>query len=496
MLAHDFSLPVPAGATFRAGLQRFHRSGPRRKTRSPCDFSSGLYVLQCMPFVRRFVPWTVLLCLPLLVSCSTSSSTSVAPVASQWVVAWGASPQNALGSATNPGGTEQSFRMLILPTVAATQERVHFSNYFGKSALTIGAARLSLAGAGTSAAIDATQDAALTFSGVSSVTLQPGQEIDSDPAKITYTFGQWLAVSMYLEGTFPALTQHNSQVSNNYATAGGTGNMTTDTTGAAFTQTNMEWFLVTSVDAYGPYAGTVAFFGSSSVDGHNSNIGDTNSYPVPNVVVPTQTSDRPTDWLARSLNTAGYNVGVLNAGLLGDPAGEDASTAAGNVLAGIDRFQHDVVQQPGIKAVVVYTGGIDLRGDCVAATAVEGSLTNIIAQANAAGIRVILATLPPSEYCLSSGPQPTADNPYNGDLYPGPENSGSTQRRALNTWIKTSGVLLPGVVAIADFDQAMAYPAHPDFFLPNLYSTDNFHPNGFGYGVQNGAIPLTSILGQ
>ena len=373
---------------------------------------------------------------------------------------------------------------------------MHFSNYFGTSPITIGAARLAVAVSGTGAAIDTSHDTALTFAGAATVTLQPHGEIDSDPVHVPYSFGQWLAVSMYVQGAFPALTEHNSQISNNYATASGAGNTTADSTGAAFTQTNQEWYLVTGVEAYGPYAGTVAFFGSSTVDGHNANFGNTNSYPVPNVAIPSQIDERPTDWLARSLNSAGYALGVANAGLLGNPAGEDALTASGNGIAGVDRFNHDVLQLPGIKAVVVYTGGIDLRGDCVSATAVEASLTNIVAQANAAGVRVILGTIPPSEYCLTAGPQPSAANPYNGDLNPGPENAGSTQRRAVNTWIRSAGAQLPGVAAIADFDGALAYPAHPDFLMPNLYSNDNFHPNGAGYGVQNSAIPLANLLGN
>ncbi len=36
--------------------------------------------------------------------------------------------------------------------------------------------------------------------------------------QLTYSFGQRLAVSMYLKGTFPPLTQHDSQVTTNYAT--------------------------------------------------------------------------------------------------------------------------------------------------------------------------------------------------------------------------------------------------------------------------------------
>ncbi len=447
---------------------------------------------------HRFLLAAIFALLPLLSSCSgTTASTATGTAASQWVVAWGASPQNALTTATNPGGAEQSFRFLVLPSVPGTQERVHFSNIFGTTPITIGAASLAVATtAGMGPAVDATHNAPLTFGGSTTVTLQPKQEIDSDPVNITYTFGQWLAVSMYLQGTFPALTEHNSQISDNYATAVGAGNTVSDASGTSFTQTNQEWYLMTAVEAYGPYDGTVAFFGSSSVDGHGANYGNTNIYPVFNVPVAGQNNQRPTDWLARSLVGAGYSLGVDNAGLLGDPAAEDSGTASGNAIAGIDRFQHDVLALPGIKAVVIYIGGIDIRGDCLPATNVEGTLTAIVAQAHAAGVRVVLATLPPAEYCLSAGPQPSAADPYNGDLNPGPENAGSTQRRTLNSWIRTSGAALPGVVSIADFDAVLVYPAHPDFLMPNLTSSDNFHPNGAGYGIQNSAISLTSLLGR
>ncbi len=433
-----------------------------------------------------------------LQSCSSAGSAALQPAAAdQWIVAWGASPQSAVESSTNAGGTEQSFRFLVYPSVSGVEERVHLSNYFGNTAVTIGAARLSAASAGgTSAAVDPTRDAGLTFGGSKSVTLQPHQEIDSDPVNLTYSFGEWLAVSVYVQGNFPALTEHGAQVSNNFYGPSGAGDLTADTTGQSFTQTNLNWLLVTAVEAYGPYQGTVAFFGSSSVDGHDSNYGNTNAYPVYNVPIAAQTTDRPTDWLARSLQAGGYNFGVLNAGLLGDPAGEDASTKSGAVLAGVDRFQHDVVQQPGIKAVVIYIGGIDIRQDCLPATSVEGFLSNLVAQAHAANIRVVLATLPPSEYCTSVQPVPSTAAPYNGDLNPGPENSGSTQRRLLNTWIRSSGAQLPGVVAIADFDEVLADPAHPDFMMPHFIAGDVFHPNGVGYGVQNSAIPLASLLGQ
>jgi lysophospholipase L1-like esterase len=413
-----------------------------------------------------------------------------------WVVAWGAPSANALPTAANPGGSEQSFRFIVLPTTDGTQERVHFSNRLSTTPVTIGAARLAAA-VNVGPAIDTSRDAALTFGGNPSVTIAAGQEVVSDPVNISYNFGEKLAVSVYLKGAFGPLTQHTSEVQTNFENASGEGNATGDATGASMATSMGEWFAVSGIDTYGSYQGTVAIFGSSSVDGHNSDFGDTNSYPTANAPVAGQDNDRPSDWLARQLRSAGYRMGVLNAGESGDPAGEDNTTAAGTSIAGIDRMQHDVLQQANMKAVIIYFGGIDLREDCKDANAVEASLTNMVQQANAAGVRVILATLPPSEYCTTTPSLvPNSMNPYFGDINPGPENPGSIQRRAVNTWIRTTAISLPGVVAIADFDAALADPNHPDFMIPNLNSGDNFHPDGPGYGVQSAAIPLPAILGK
>ena len=313
---------------------------------------------------------------------TTTTTTTTTGSTSIWVAAWGAAPENALPSTEDEGGSEQSFRFLTLPTIDGTQERVHFSNAYGTTPIVIGSARIAVAGTG--AAIVASTDKPLTFGGSTSVTIPAGQQVTSDPVNVTYTFGQQLAVSMYVKGTFPALTQHNSQIINSYASAAGAGDTTTDTTGTAFPNSVQEWYLVSGIDVYGSYQGTVALFGSSSVDGHGSNYGNANAYPVPNVAIPGQTNDRPSDWLARDLIAAGYRIGVLNAGAIGDPAGEDAGTAAGTATAGVDRMNRDVIQQAGIKAVVIYFGGIDLRADCKPATDVEASLTNMVGQAQAA----------------------------------------------------------------------------------------------------------------
>ncbi len=440
-------------------------------------------------------------CPLVLTSCSSNVGTATVTtpaVADIWAVAWGASPESAAASAANPGGAEQTFRSFFYPTVSGTMERVRFSNYFGTAPVTIGAARLAIAT--TPPAVDPSNDVALSFAGSPSVTIAPGTEVASDPVKISYAFGQKMAVTTYIQGTFAPLSQHDSQVITNYNSASNTGNTSTDAAGNSINQPNTEWFLLSGMDVYGQYQGTVAIFGSSTIDGHNSNFGDTNAYPVANVAIPSQDDDRISDHLARTLNAAGFHLGVLNAGILGDVAGPSSGSPSGS--PGVDRIGRDVLHQPGIKTVVIDLGQVDLRlTACGEATEVEASLQNMVAQANSAGVRVILGTIAPASYCTNAsspnyGPNPQDDGPFSGDSNPGPENPENVQRHFVNTWIKTTGISLPGVVAIADFESALADPDHPDFLIPTLNSGDNFHPDGVGYQVKSQAIPINSILPQ
>ena len=389
--------------------------------------------------------------------------------------------------------------MIFWPTLSGTQERLHFSNFFGTAPVTIGSARLAVSPDGT-AAIDPANDVAVTFNGASSITIPAGAIITSDTVHLTYSFGQRLAVSMYVKGTFDPLTQHNSTVTANYATSPNAGDTTMDSAGTSFSVANSEWFLLSGMDVFGSYQGTVVLFGSSTIDGFHSDFGDADAYPTPNSSISGQDNDRPSDWLARELQSGGYQIGVLNAGVLADPAGPNSSaTPATGVQDGIDRFNRDVVQQTNVKAVLIYLGSVDIRSaDCESAPDVENSLTQIIAMGANAGLRVIVATLPPSAYCSTPGaanfgPFPSPADPYAGEGDP-PTNPGMVQRNLVNAWIRTTAATLPGVVGIADFDKVLADPAHPDFLLPNLNSGDNFHPDGPGYGIQSNAIPLNLLL--
>ena len=94
-----------------------------------------------------------------------------------------------------------------------------------------------------------------------------------------------------------------------------------------------------------------------------------------------------------------------------------------------------MLRQPGVTTVVIDLGQVDLRqNNCGDATEVEASLQDMVAQAYAAGIRVILGTIAPASYCTNAsspnyGPNPINNGgPFAGDINPGPENPDNVQR--------------------------------------------------------------------
>ena len=434
--------------------------------------------------------------LMLLLGCSPGNffeipdgATTAAPTGPQppiWVGTWGDAVDNNLSVGANQGGHDRSMRFIVNPTIGGTMERVRFSNYFGTTPVTIGAARLSVAKRYTSH-INLNHDAALTFGGQASVTIAPGQVIVSDPVTLTFEFGQTLAISVYLPGSFGPVGRHNSIFVTNYYTDDGAGDRTREAHAVSFTHTTTDWLLINGVDVYGPYQGTIALFGSSTTDGFHSNYSDNQTYPTPNAPVANQFDDRTSDWLAQRLIAAGYRIGVVNLGIPGNTVTDDIVNVTGDTQNANQRVGHDLLTVPSLLATMTYFGSIDIRSpDCMSAPAMEAATQQLMATIHLAKVPVVLATLPPSAFCTNPaepnyGPVPSPGDPYAGAVSPGPPNGGELQRLAFNAWVRSTGAKLVGVAAIADLDQAMADPAHPEFMQPQFNSGDNQHPNGNGY---------------
>ena len=297
----------------------------------------------------------------------------------RWVAAWADAPSDAFG----PASSEQTFREIVKPTVGSRGiVRLHFSNFFGTTPVTIGAVHIGIKGTGAAVS----HDVAVTFGGAASVTIPAGGYATSDQVAMTFAYGDVLAVTEYVKGSWTALTEHNQAGSNvtSYATAANAGDRTADAVGASFTGTIFNTFLLDRVDVYGAYAGTIATFGSSTTDGIASGRDQHMTYP---------------EQLAAALHAAGRDdVGIANVGIAGTQVlGTDPT-------AGVNRFARDVTALPGVTGVIDYLGANDLRGACVKAETLIAGKQSIAAQARSAGLKLYLATTAPSTFCGAQNP--------------------------------------------------------------------------------------------
>jgi lysophospholipase L1-like esterase len=420
-----------------------------------------------------------------------------------WVAAWTTSPQGVypLGYAVaQPGplgevapgveqplleyafpdeqAQDQTLRMVVHPGIGGDVWRVRLSNRFGTQPVTFGRATAALQQSG--ATIVPGTDQQLTFGGQRSVTLQPGEEVRSDPVDIEIgdedAQRSDLAVSLHVRGASGPMTWHAASFTTSYVTDPGAGDHTRDTTDEAFPHSTTSWFFLTGLEVQREDAGTVVALGDSITDGFFSTINGNDRWP---------------DVLQRRLLTEddgdGDVVSVVNQGIAGNMV-----TRVGRLPGGctpcdgppaIDRLDEDVLSQPGLRAVVLLEGINDLGGGGATAEDVIAGMEEIVDRVHDQGIPIIGATLTPSGGA--------AENLAN---YGTAETD--AQRRAVNDFIRTSGEF----DAVVDFSAATADPADPSRLLP-AYDTntsvggpgDHLHPNRAGFLAMGAAFDLEEL---
>ena len=197
--------------------------------------------------------------------------------------------------------------------------------------------------------------------------------------------------------------------------------------------------------------------------------------------------DRWPDVLSRRLHAAhGDSVSVVNAGIGGNrvtgPAEYSVQTPfSGGPSAG-QRLERDVLSLSGVVAVIWLEGINDFsRAANASVDAVQRAMHEVVDRLRSKDVRVFGATLTSAVGSASAG-----DGPSDTD----------TKRRALNEFIRTSGVF----DGVFDFDRATLDPATGGMreeLVPN--STvggvgDHLHPNRLGYAAMGQAIDLSSLM--
>jgi len=427
--------------------------------------------------LRRLMP--LVLCL-LLTACGGSGPLE-APAAGErqaWVGAWSAAPYGPypLGPLSDllpvplppelplppvpsllPGNqaVDQSFRMVVRPTLGGERLRLRLSNLVGDRPLRIGPVRVARRLAGP--ALVPGSDRPVLFGGRAEVLIEPGAEAVSDAVDFAYAVGTDLAVSFQVIGESGPITWHAVSFALNYVGLPYLGDSTADPAGLSFPQPTLGWFFLSGIDVLAPQSpGAIVAIGDSITDG---------AYSVP------ETHTRWTDWFAARLRAAGVGMAVLNQGINSNTVTRARDGFAGP--AAVDRFDRDVLGRDGVRAVVIFEGTNDLASG-VPAEEIHAAIRQLARRARDAGLCVVVGTIPP-RMDVALGWEP-------GSMEP--------QRQRLNELIRADG----SFDALADFEAALSLPGMPSLPNPALYFPDLLHPNSVGFAALAEAVPLEALV--
>src|SRR5215831_7582357 len=189
-----------------------------------------------------------------------------------WVASWGASPSPATpGDISAVGFSDQTVRDIVFTSVGGSAARVTISNSFGAAPLRVGQVDVAVAGPGATLVPGTTH--VLTFGGRRGVTIRPGAQARSDPARMAVPQLTNLAISIYLPTATGPATYHPDTQQTNYVSSAG--NFAGQQDGSPFTTTASSWFFADALDVAGAAGaprvhGTVVAFGDSITNGHLS----------------------------------------------------------------------------------------------------------------------------------------------------------------------------------------------------------------------------------
>jgi lysophospholipase L1-like esterase len=167
------------------------------------------------------------------------------------------------------------------------------------------------------------------------------------------------------------------------------------------------------------------------------------------------------------LTGSGRTVGVLNEGISGNALLHD-----GAGQSAINRFQRDVLDQPGVKWVIFADDPINdvNNSNPPSGKQLTDGVTQLITAAHAAGVKFLCATL----------------TPFKPDQ--GWTQAGENSREAYDTFLHSSAGGCDGIV---DFDTAVHNPSDPATWNPAYDSGDHLHPNTNGLQAMADVVDLS-----
>jgi lysophospholipase L1-like esterase len=409
--------------------------------------------------------------------------------AQQWVASWtGAShgPYPVGNPTAQPelkfalpspeqGANDQTFRLIVKPTVWGSQTRIRLSNAFGKKPVTFDGAFIGLQESG--AAVWPGSNVAVTFGGQKSVTVAPGESAVSDPVALAYAdprpLGRKLAVSFHVFGESGPMTWHAKAMQTSYISPPGSGAKGADESETAFPFSTASWYFLDELDMNTTGSKTIVAFGDSITDGTGTTINGDDRWP---------------DVLFRRLHAAyGEAFAVANQGIGGNQVVGPDDYATKPIPGGpgaVTRLDRDIISLPGV-ATVIWMEGINDFG------AADSSVETVIAgykegvahiRQKIPGVKIFAATLTSALHSTPTHGRPEVE----------------AKRRALNEFLRTS----KDFDGFVDFDKVTFDSATGEIqamYQPNSSiggPGDKLHPNRAGYAAMANAIDLKMITGR
>jgi lysophospholipase L1-like esterase len=392
----------------------------------------------------------------LAVATGGSHPATGAPAAAEtcrptWITAWQAAAQPG---PAQPGLGGATVRMVVHPQVTGSQVRLRLSNAYGAAPLAVGA--VTAARSDGAAGLVAGTARPVPFAGRQAVVIPAGGEVVSDAVPFVAEAGRPLAVSLFLPVVPPVLTQHAVALQSSYVSGRGDA---TFGDAAAFRSQLPSWVVLTGIDVQVPRrVNAVVAVGDSITDG-----------------VGAASGERWSDVLGTRLADAGgtTTMAVLGAGIAGNRLLPDGGPQHGDVP--LARFDRDVAAAGGATDVVLHIGTNDIAAGRSAADIATG-LQRFAERARAAGKRVFLTTVTPSEAGPHGFPAAVA------------------ARRELNAWVREHG--RAHADGVFDFAAAVADPERPTRLAPAYDAGDGLHLSAAGYRALAAAVDPAQLTGS